>query len=108
MEFKAKIEMLSGLQSRSFTPEDGSAPQLIEYVEVVLNNGLERISAESYSGNQAKAFLARGLRVGDTVVAQLITWCKKRKTTDGRFFFANVTKIMSMEKEFDLYSGSNA
>jgi len=104
MEITGKIEMMSGLQSRSFTPEDGSGPQLIEYVEVVINNGLERISAETMGSLQAKALLASGLRVGDDVTAMLVTWCKQRKTGDGRLFYANVTKIAALKKTFDFGS----
>ena len=100
MEITGKIEMMSGLQTRSFPQDDGTSG-LIEYVEVVINNGLERICAETMGSLQAKALLASGLRAGDDVTAMLVTWCKQRKTNDGRLFYANVTKIAALKKVFD-------
>ena len=100
MEIRAQIEQMSGLLSRSFTTQQGEQ-RTIEYVEVVLNNGLERIFCESAHAEQARQIL-HDVKIGDNVVAMLRTWASTAKRQSGETFWLNRTRIVNLQKEFQI------
>jgi hypothetical protein len=97
MEFKGKIEEISEKQTRTFDGSDGTK-QSVEFVTMVLNDGLERIACETASTNVARGVDNDHLKVGDAVHAWLITRCADQKTKDGGTFKANRTKVYHIAK----------
>ena len=86
MEMNAVIEQMSGLQTRSYDDNQGQK-QTVDYLTIVLNNGLESI-------------VASGIKQGDHVQAMLITWAGAAKTKEGREFLTNRTSIVRLQKDY--------
>lgn len=99
MQINGTIEQMSGLLSRSYQDKNGGM-QTVEYLTMVINNGLERIACETNSTSQARSLLAEGLKKHDRVQAVLLTWCHPRKTQDGREFFSNDTRIVALHRDY--------
>ena len=101
MEITAEVEMISKKQTRSFPTKDGQT-QTIDYVEMVLNNGIERFACETANGNLAKVITegeaADRISKGDSVHAILINWASPQKTNDGREFMVNRIKVHQIKK----------
>ena len=99
MEMNAVIEQMSGLQTRSYDDNQGQK-QTVDYLTIVLNNGLERIVCETSGSGQAKSIVASGIKQGDHVQAMLITWAGAAKTKEGREFLTNRTSIVRLQKDY--------
>ena len=99
MEINAVIEEMSGLQTRSFDGTMGQK-QTVDYLTIVLNNGLERIVCETSGSSQAKSIVEAKIKKGDHVQAMLITWAGTATTKDGREFLTNRTTIVRMQKDY--------
>ena len=97
MEFKGKIEEISALQTREFEASDGTK-QSVEFVTMILNDGLERIACETATTNVARGVAADKIAVGDAVHAFLITRCREQNTQNGGKFMANRSKVYHISK----------
>ena len=88
--------------SRTYTPTGGQ-PQEIQWLDIVLNNGLERIAAETVGNGLANLISnpespADFIVKGDTVRAFLLISCSEQQTRDGETFMANRIKIHQIRK----------
>ena len=90
---------MSGLQTRSFDGKMGQK-QTVDYLTIVLNNGLERIVCETSGSSQAKSIVEAKIKKGDHVQAMLITWAGTAKTKDGHEFLTNRTSIVRLQKDY--------
>jgi hypothetical protein len=101
MEITAQVEEISELKKRKFTPQGGREID-IEWVELVLNNGIDRIACETVGNSLARTICSEDLKErivkGDTVRAQLVTDCSERSTSTGEKFWANRTKCFLLKK----------
>ena len=102
MEITAVVESISPKKSRTYTPTGGQ-PQEIQWLDIVLNNGLERIAAETVGNGLANLITNKEdkdnfIAKGDTVRAFLMINCAEQKTKDGETFMANRIKIHQIRK----------
>jgi hypothetical protein len=100
MEINATIEQMSAPLTYKYKNESGVEREF-SYVEVVLNDGLNRIFGETTGSVNAQE-LCKQVKIGDNVVALVrfeAILCKKQ---DGGSFFKNRVKILDMKKEFQL------
>ena len=100
MEIKATVEQMSAPITYKFKTESGVEREF-SYLEVVLNDGLNRIYGETTGPLNAQD-TAKKVKIGDNVVALVrfeAILCKKQ---DGGQFFKNRVKILDMKKEFQL------
>ena len=103
MEITAVVESISPKRSRTYTPTNGGQPQEIQWLDIVLNNGLERIAAETVGNGLANLISnpespADFIVKGDTVRAFLLISCSEQQTRDGETFMANRIKIHQIRK----------
>jgi hypothetical protein len=99
MEFIGTVEKKSEKKTRSFTDKFNQT-QTIEYYELILNNGLERIAVETSSTSQTNSLDADKINQGSYVRAMLVTWATECATTDGRPFMKNRVKIINIKPEY--------
>lgn len=100
MEIKATVEQMSAPINCKYKTESGVEREF-SYVEVVLNDGLNRIFGET-TGTVNANELCKQVKIGDKVVALVrfeAILCKKQ---DGGQFFRNRVKILDMKREFQL------
>ena len=100
MEIKATIEQMSAPLTYKINKE-GEPEREISYLEVVLNDGLNRIYGETTGPLNAQD-TAKKVKIGDNVVALVrfeAILCKKQ---DGGSFFKNRVKILDMKREFQM------
>lgn len=100
MEIKATIEQMSAPLTYKINKE-GEPEREISYLEVVLNDGLNRFFCETASPLNAQD-TAKKVKIGDNVVALVrfeAILCKKQ---DGGSFFKNRVKILDMKREFQM------
>ena len=100
MEIKATIEHMSAPLTYKINKE-GEPEREISYLEVVLNDGLNRFFCETASPLNAHE-AAKNLKIGDKVVALARFDAVMCNRQTGGTFYKNRVKILDMKREFQM------
>ena len=100
MEIKATVEQMSAPINCKYKTESGVEREF-SYVEVVLNDGLNRIFGETTGSVNAQE-LCKQVKIGDKVVALVRFDAQLCKKQGGGSFFKNRVKILDTKKELQL------
>lgn len=100
MEIKATVEQMSAPINCKYKTESGVEREF-SYLEVVLNDGLNRFFCETASPLNAHE-AAKNLKIGDKVVALARFDAVMCNRQTGGTFYKNRVKILDMKREFQM------